>query len=87
MITAVSEAVISDIGSGTVVSEMSVSATPVAIVLSAAVTHMNETDGKFAAQSADKFGEFIQKFDRVYFSDKKTRDGVRRKAVNPRAEK
>lgn len=56
-------------------------------VLSAAVTHMNETDGKFAAQSADKFGEFIQKFDRMYFSDKKTRDGVRCKAVNPRAEK
>lgn len=55
-------------------------------VLSAAVTHMNETDGKFAAQSADKFGEFIQKFDRVYFSDKKTRDGVRRFAVNPRTE-
>ncbi len=55
-------------------------------VLSAAVTHMNETDGKFAAQSADKFDEFIQKFDRVYFSDKKTRDGVRRKVANPRTE-
>lgn len=55
-------------------------------MLSVAVTHMNETDGKFAAQLADKFDEFIQKFDRVYFSDKKTRDGVRRKAANPRAE-
>lgn len=47
---------------------------------------MNETGGKFAAQSADKFGEFMQKFDRVYFSDKKTRDGIRRFAVNPRTE-